>query len=107
MGMRSKLIIVMPRRGDGVGVTRSPLGHSRRAWRRRAADSGREPHCLPGPHAVAATRLAGCASTLRRLRAARPATPHAKNCELLGAARVGHSQWEYASTDLRTVRLRT
>ena len=63
------------------------------ASRRRAADSGRERHCLHDPHAVAATRLARRDSTLRRLRAARPATPHApKTVNCWAAARGPYSR---------------
>ena len=47
------------------------------ATRRGTAKGGKKaPKKFPGPHAASPTRLAGF-STLRRLRAARPATPHA------------------------------
>ena len=73
------------------------------ATRRDTAKGGKKA-AKNSPHAASPTRLAGF-STLRRLRAARPATPNAPKTSTVNcwaAARVGHSQWEYASTDLRT-----
>ena len=63
------------------------------ATRRGTAKGGKKaPKKFPGPHAASPTRLAGF-STLRRLRAARPATPHApKTVNCWAAARGPYSR---------------
>ena len=63
------------------------------ATRRDTAKGGKKaPKKFPGPHAASPTRLAGF-STLRRLRAARPATPHApKTVNCWAAARGPYSR---------------
>ena len=70
-----------------------PRVHIRGERGAQADGVGEKDRAQAAEHAVVATCLAGCASVLRRPRAARPATPHAKtgNCWL------GRRAWAIAS----------